>query len=418
MISLIEAKNFRCLRSIHQPLSHFHVLVGPNASGKTTFLDVVAFLGRLVSDGLDAALQERTRNFQDLLWNRSGESFELAIEARIPEDRRALLANKQFDTIRYEIAIGESGSGEIAILAESAWLKTATTAAESGAKPQEDILSHLQKSLESPSPHIVLCKTKAGDLFRTETIQANQVNQQVPSIMSLKLSSKKSALGNLPADESIFPGSVWLKAMLTEGIQQFVLNSLLIRQASPPGQMRGFKPDGSNLPWVIESLKQQAPELFNDWLRHIQTALPDIENLRTVLREDDRHRYLVLEYRGGLSVPSWMVSDGTLRLLALTLPAYLPDFSGICLIEEPENGIHPLAVETVFQSLSSVYGAQILLATHSPAILSMAGVDKVLCFTKSADGATRIIPGNEHPVLQHWKGEANLGSLFAAGVLE
>ena len=67
MITLIEAKNFRCLRYIHQPLGPFHVLVGPNASGKTTFLDIIAFLGRLVSDGLEAAIYERTQNFRDLI---------------------------------------------------------------------------------------------------------------------------------------------------------------------------------------------------------------------------------------------------------------------------------------------------------------------------------------------------------------
>ena len=41
MITLIEALNFRCLCYISQPMGPFHVLVGPNASGKTTFLDVV-----------------------------------------------------------------------------------------------------------------------------------------------------------------------------------------------------------------------------------------------------------------------------------------------------------------------------------------------------------------------------------------
>lgn len=39
MITLIEALNYRCLRYISRPLESFHVLVGPNASGKTTFLD-------------------------------------------------------------------------------------------------------------------------------------------------------------------------------------------------------------------------------------------------------------------------------------------------------------------------------------------------------------------------------------------
>ncbi len=31
---LIEALNFRCLRYVSQPLGPFHVLAGPNASGK------------------------------------------------------------------------------------------------------------------------------------------------------------------------------------------------------------------------------------------------------------------------------------------------------------------------------------------------------------------------------------------------
>jgi predicted ATPase len=103
--------------------------------------------------------------------------------------------------------------------------------------------------------------------------------------------------------------------------------------------------------------------------------------------------------------------------MALTLPAYLPDFKGIYLVEEPENGIHPTAVETMFQSVSSVYDAQMLLATHSPVILSIAKPEEVLCFAKNEEGATDIVSGNEHPALRDWKRETDLGTLFAAGVL-
>jgi hypothetical protein len=88
-----------------------------------------------------------------------------------------------------------------------------------------------------------------------------------------------------------------------------------------------------------------------------------------------------------------VTSDGTSHLLG----AYLPDFEGGYLIEEP--GIHPRAVETMFQSLSSVYSAQILLATHSPVILGMADVESVLCFAKTPEGATDIVRGSEHPAL-------------------
>jgi predicted ATP-dependent endonuclease of OLD family len=87
------------------------------------------------------------------------------------------------------------------------------------------------------------------------------------------------------------------------------------------------------------------------------------------------------------------------------------------LIEEPENGIHPRAVETVFQSLSSIYGAQVLLATHSPVVASMAALEQVLCFARGSEGATDLIRGSEHPRLKTWKGSVDLGTMLAAGIL-
>jgi hypothetical protein len=236
-------------------------------------------------------------------------------------------------------------------------------------------------------------------------------------IPTFKLGPRRSTLANLPEDETKFPAATWLKGLLSGGIAQMVLDSQAMRRASAPGQSRAFKTDGSNLPWVIEALRIRDPDRFRDWISHLQTALPDLEDLRTVERQDDRHRYLMLRYRGGLEVPSWTASDGTLRLLALTLLAYIPDLEGVYLIEEPENGIHPRAVETMYQSLSNVYGAQVLLATHSPIILSLVEPGQLLCFAKASDGSTDIVLGTRHPVLKDWKGEANLSTLFAAGIL-
>ena len=56
MISLVEALNYRSLRYVRQPLCPFQILIGPNGSGKTTFLDVPSFLAHLVQAGLEAAI--------------------------------------------------------------------------------------------------------------------------------------------------------------------------------------------------------------------------------------------------------------------------------------------------------------------------------------------------------------------------
>ena len=422
MITLVEALNFRCLRNTRQPLGRFHVLVGPNASGKTTFLDVIAFLGRLVSDGLEDAVAERTANPADLAWGRQGGVFELAVEATVPAVLRRKLANPDHEIIRYEV--GVRTEPELGLVDERVILRPRQP--PRAAEPQQSIFPEDLAPRES-----LLTGAKRGSRRIVSRSDRGTVNFNTEShpeagkgwIVNFQLGPLRSALGNLPEDQSKFPAATWLKGLLAMGVQQFVLNSQAIRRASPPGQGKGFKSDGSNLPWVVAELEGRngrgasANARLKDWVAHLSTALPDLVGVRTVERADDKHRYLMLRYRSGLEVPSWMASDGTLRMLALTLPAYLEDFNGVYLIEEPENGIHPRAVEAVYQSLSSVYDAQILVATHSPVILSLVKPEDVLCFAKTARGATAIVRGSEHPALAGWRGETSLGTLFAAGVL-
>ena len=98
-------------------------------------------------------------------------------------------------------------------------------------------------------------------------------------------------------------------------------------------------------------------------------VLPDLESIRVVERPEDLHAYLMLRYKTGVEIPSWTASDGTLRFLALTLLAYLPDSNEVYVLEEPENGVHPLALDAVYDSLSSVYESQVLVATSLPGFL-------------------------------------------------
>jgi len=133
----------------------------------------------------------------------------------------------------------------------------------------------------------------------------------------------------------------------------------------------------------------------------------------------NRSLYVQVIYSSGLRVPAWLLSDGTLRMLALTLIAYIaPDEPHIYMIEEPENGVYPKAIEAIFDSLSSVYDGQVFLATHSPLLLALAEPDQLLIFTRTAEGAASIRRGSEVDVLQNWKREISLGTLFAAGVFE
>ncbi len=420
MIRRFEALGYRCLKYVRQDLLPFQVLVGPNASGKSTFLDVVSFIADVVALGPADAVYKRAPRVRDLIWMRERGRLELALEMALPADRSKRLKNSDYSGARYELAVGlNDETGENALLAETFWLTS-----DRGGRPEIPLQRQLfPQALRAPGTIVLPARKKApagwkrvvnkvaesgNDYFSSETSGWNNL---------FRLGPQKSALANLPEDETKFPVATWFKELLMRGVQTLALNSEAMRRPSPPGTPRSFKADGSNLPWVVRTLEKRHEGRVREWVDHVRTALPDLRTIKTVERREDRHRYLVLEFDNGLRVPSWLVSDGTLRLLALTLLAYLPDLTGIFLIEEPENGIHPRAVETVLQSLSSVYDAQVLLATHSPVVLSIAKPDQILCFAKTSEGATDIVRGSEHPRLVEWKGETDLGTLFASGVL-
>lgn len=418
MIAYVEAVNYRCLRSVGQSLSSFQVLVGPNASGKSTFLDVITLLGDLLGKGLDEAIRKRSPSLDTLTWMCKRKRFELAVELVIPDKRRDRLPLDGYQSARYVVAIGLSEAGELSIVGETLWLKPKEVQRKKEPDPllfpgpmppPESLLIPEGKHAPRGWRKVVTKKPESGnDYFFAETTKWNN---------PFRLGPQKLALANLPEDEDRFPVAVWVKRILMEGIQRLVLNSEAMRRPAPPGSPVEFQPDGSNLPWAINELKRKSPDRFQRWVEHVATALPELDTIETVERPEDRHLYLCVKYKTGLRAPSWIVSDGTLRLLALTLIPYLGTADRIYLIEEPENGIHPQAVETVFQSLASSYGIQVLCATHSPVILSRADPDQVLCFAKTEDGATDIRRGSEHPMLRDWQRGADLGTLFASGVL-
>ena len=75
-------------------------------------------------------------------------------------------------------------------------------------------------------------------------------------------------------------------------------------------------------------------------------------------------------------------------------------------------------METVIQSLESIYESQVLIATHSPIVINQLDSKQLICFAKNSRGATDTVTGDRHPRLQDWKkGRPSLGLLAASGIL-
>lgn len=426
MIRTLQVRNFRCLRDVNIRFDEkFHVLVGPNGSGKSTLFDAIQFIFDLVGSDLQQAVAKRTQNFQDLVWARTDISpgFEIAVEID-------LCIGASF---RYEVRVEENANG-LTLAAECGYLGCLTEPefdelkgrntvfSQSESRALTPVFRRLPSNAEPRDDHVRTTFYPEGQLWQDPVTLGHRDGPSirlVPAFNELRLIQDDQKVQDERGRN--LPTATAAVGLLGKGAVQFLqLDSRVLRLASAPNGSDGLRwsSDGGGLPWVIETFREAHEDRFQDWLRHLRTALRDISDIRTVRRADDRHAYLMIRRSDGVEIPSWAASEGTLRLLVLTLLAYLPDAHPVAyLLEEPENGIHPMAIETAYQSLSSVYDSQVLVASHSPTFLRCVKPKEVLCFSNLPDGSTKITRGDIHPRLVDWQASADNDLFFAAEIL-
>lgn len=458
MITRLEATRYRCFERLGVDVGDFRVLVGANGSGKTTLLDLPGLLGDLL-DAKSVAdafmnrrrtrpdLPPRTGRLNELVFAGRGSDFALAVEARLPSEVQAKVLEgyyarsrtersrqvlredrRRWPThIRYELGLRISDNHELHVVNEylflypEAWTPDRAIPGFHGVhvsanKHWRAIISREFGYETEFSPEVPPTSSKARSTkARTTKVGLASTLLAMPRV--------------LREHEHEYPAARWLHDLLTTSAVFLDPDWSAMRTASPPGLPKTIVSDGRNTPWLALELKRQGisassspdhrSEVYSDWVAHVQEALPQVEDIDVCEREDDHHSYFVVRYRGGFSVPSSGLSDGTLRILTLTLLPYLQKQPAIVVTEEPENGIHPRAIEAVLQSLSSMKQSQVWVSSHSPVVLASVELDQLVCSRLSSSGAVEVIPGKSHPRLKEWKKgiDLDLGTLFAAEVL-
>jgi predicted ATPase len=441
MISRIDATNYRCFGGLGVPLADFCVIAGVNGSGKTTLLDIPVLLGDLLrSNNVAGAFMERllgrgarATSLSEVLFRAESTSFALGVEARLPDTiRQALIAEasaavqrdeaKWPTHIRYEIRLQVDAAHQMLVRNEYLFVFAMSPAYEASRIPMQG------ENVVRDDWRFILRRDDTGTTLVPAIRHEAKLDRErrpsrrtAPSLPERKahVDEDRTAFARLQYEsESEFIAGRWLLDLLLNGAIFFDPNWGDLRRASPPGLPKKLMGSGENLPWLALRLQQSNPERFAAWVAHVRTALPQITGIELREREEDHHAYFRVQYEGGYAVTSSGLSEGTLRILALTLIAYLDDMPPLLVVEEPENSIHPQAIDTIMQSLRSLYEQQVWISTHSPVVLAGGEVSELLITRLDRSGAVTVIPGSEHPRLAHWKGAIDLGSLFATGVFE
>jgi predicted ATPase len=349
MLRKIHVKGFKSLQDVEAELAPLVVIFGPNAVGKSNLLEAVELLSRIVlsrtlADAFDTPRGYPTESFTLPRTGLPGlleqGSAELMLEGMLSPD--------EGDPLLYRVAVSTTPS-----------LGTLELADEYLARLKKDgePRTTIKPRIERYEDHLLIRRVGEQGQPRTEALGLNH-----------------ALASNLQFAGTKYPDFERLRTELSGWRVYYLDPRAAMRSAEPPRQVDDIGPQGQWLAPFLYRLKTSKQHLpwFQAIGRALRAAIPSIEHLDVDL--DPQRGTLDIEIvQNGTPFSSRVVSEGTLRVLALCAIGANPWPGSLVAFEEPENGVHPRRIETIVELLFKLVAEgrrQLLVTTHSPLVVS------------------------------------------------
>jgi predicted ATPase len=419
VITQIEIDGFKTFKDFKVELAPFQVIVGANGSGKSNLFDALHLLSRLAEDDLATAFQKlRGRDFEqftDLGEGKQADTIRLAVEMLVDRKVRDDLgreADLTYTRLRYEVAItlgtDELGLNGLFITHESLaslpsdedqWRKHYDLANQNGWIPYEpkeqiyfidDTITSTRQFIPPISPPI----TQPVILLLSDDGSSEQKIKDIFHSRDLR----RTVLSSITTRD--FPHAFAAHEEL-RSLKFLQLNPEILRQPSSINAPRFLGQDGSNLAATLARIQSEDRFAWAAISLDLANVVPDLTHIE-VRTDKVQNTYTIWAYyQDGRSFSSRVLSDGTLQLLALATLKNDPQFRGVVCFEEPENGVHPIYLKEIAQTLRNLATdltdldqaneplRQVLVTTHSTAFISQRGITEAILFTYTM---TRVEP--------------------------
>ncbi len=347
------AGHYRSLRDVTVGMKELNVFIGANASGKSNVLDALRFLHEGVRDRDFGAAMRARGGILHLPWKgEEAQETELGVEIAHGDDRYGWWLRFVRDGYEFHV--------------------------------EEQVLRHSPQS-----PPAVLLDVGGGIGWWWSGEEGERVE--------VKQASTGCALAAASADAS-FPGRDVAEFVRRWGF--FDPHPFLLRRDWAVMDAGSFDAYGRNLGETLHSLQKTAPDVF----KRIVDATEDVLGLPSKIepRESDDRFYFV-QREPGLQFPVHQigVSSGTLRMLALMTALFADPETKLIGIEEPENYVHPTALQSFVEYLRRGRDrVQFIVTTHSPLLLDyLDDPGAVRIVRRTDDGATTVDePGDKENI--------------------
>ena len=181
-----------------------------------------------------------------------------------------------------------------------------------------------------------------------------------------------------------------------------------------------LRPDGANLAAYLYRLRERSPEHYQRIVDTVRLVAPFFAEFRLRPNPLDPHSIQLEWQEKGSDFPflAHHLSDGTLRFICLATVLLQPDnlMPATILVDEPELGLHPYAIELLAALMRqcSDRGHQLIVSTQSVELLNHFEPQEVIVVDRADDQSTftRLDPA----ALEVWLEEYSLGDLWKRNV--
>lgn len=174
---------------------------------------------------------------------------------------------------------------------------------------------------------------------------------------------------------------------------------------------------GENLAAFLYGIRENSPITYKRIVRVIQSIAPYFSDFYFNVSAADTVRLQWTDKFSSTIYGPTDLSDGTVRFIALTTLFLQPIPPKVIIIDEPELGLHPLAIQKLAGLIKSVAnrGTQVIIATQSADLITNFDAENVITVnqTEGVSVMERLRPES----LESWLEDYTLGDLWKQNIL-
>lgn len=256
-------------------------------------------------------------------------------------------------------------------------------------------------------------------IISSEEIEWNSKDRKrVPNIVPLEGNFKESGLIN--ATDTM---SLTIRRILQScKVFQFHDSSITgpLRQSSTVDSAHYLQSEGNNLASFLLYLKRNYQESYRRIVSYVQVVVPQF---RDFYLEPDRG-YVSLKWQdvspNDYVFSSDQLSDGSIRFIALATLLLQPPktMPNVIIIDEPELGLHPYAVDQLIEMVkdASIH-AQIIIATQSPSLIDGFDVNDITVIERDEEKQCTRANKLDEKELEDWLDDYTTSELWNKNVI-